>query len=276
MVNRVFKSRGLGVLNNSYSPGAPAEPNPGDIVPDAPLVLEIWYDASTNEYFQPTNPSDGGGITQWNDLSAYAHNLNPVVGGPGGRPNYRTNQLNSLGALEFDGSDACSSNPATWLQNLTGASMFIVSRFSNGSSGVIETQAQSDCGDMGYGKNAANEYELYMMTGQVGAMSATPTTPVGTDSSYHIQSIIFDGTGATDSDRLKFRLDESDVPLTYTDPVPSAFGGICNSFIVGSDYQEELGNQFTGFVAELVFYSRTLTASEISGLETYFANKWDL
>jgi hypothetical protein len=178
--------------------------------------------------------------------------------------------------LEFDGTDACSSNPATWLQNLTGASMFIVSRFSNGSSGVIETQAQADCGDMGYGKNAANEYELYMMTGQVGAMSATPTTPVGTDSSYHIQSIIFDGTGATDADRLKFRLDESDVPLTYTDPVPSAFGSICNSFIVGSDYQEELGNQFTGFVAELVFYSRTLTASEISGLETYFANKWAL
>ena len=78
MVNRVFKSRGLGVLNNSYSPGAPAEPNPGDIVPDAPLVLEIWYDAATNEYFQPTNPGDGDGITQWNDLSAYAHNLNPV------------------------------------------------------------------------------------------------------------------------------------------------------------------------------------------------------
>lgn len=276
MVNRVFKSRGLGVLNNSYTPGAAAEPNPGDAIPDAPLVLEIWYDAATNEYFQPTNPGDGDGITQWNDRSAYAHNLNPVVGGPGGRPNYRTNQLNSLGALEFDGSDACSSNPATWLQNLTGATVFMVSRFTNGSSGVIETISQSDCGDMGYGKTAANEYILYMATGQAGAMTASPTTPIGTDSSYHIQTLVYDGTQSTDVDKFKFRLDKSNIPLTYSGTVPSSFGATCNSWVVGSDYQEELGNQFTGFIAEAIFYSRTLTSDEIDTLETYFSDRWGL
>lgn len=276
MVNRVFKSRGLGVLNNSYTPGAASEPNPGDVSPDAPTVLQIWYDAATNEYFQPTNPNDTDPITQWNDRSAFAHNLNPVVGGISGRPNYRTNQLNSLGTLEFDGSDACSSNPATWLQNLTGATLFVVSKFTNGSSGAVETITQNDCGDFGYGKDASDEYILYMRTGLVGAMTATPTTPIGTDSSYHIQALVFDGTGSTDADKLKFRLDKNNKPLTYSSTVPSTFDASCNSFIVGSDYQEELGNQFTGFIAEMLFYSRTLTTDEITTLETYFSDKWGL
>lgn len=276
MVSRFFRSRGLGTLSNAYTPGAPTVPNPGDIVPDASTELVIWYDAATNQYFQPTNPSDGTGITQWNDLSAFAHNLNPVVGGPSGRPNYRTNQQNGLGAVEFDGTDASSSSPATWLQNLAGTTMCIVSRFTNGTSNVTETITQTDCGDLGYGKTAANGYVLYMRTGQPGAMEAKPTTPIGTDSNYHIQTIVFDGAGLTDADRLRFRVNQGDVPLNYTGSVPTALDNLCNSFIVGSDINEETGNQFTGFIGELVLYKRAFSPSEVVSLENYFADKWNL
>lgn len=55
--------------------------------------LQVWYDGSDSAQFNPTNPTDGAGITQWKDKSAFAHNAAPS-GGATVRPLYKTNIKN--------------------------------------------------------------------------------------------------------------------------------------------------------------------------------------
>jgi hypothetical protein len=265
--------RGLGTVNRNYTPGAPTEPNPGDISPDAPTVLQIWYDGSVNTYIQPTNRVDGEGITQWNDRSAFAHNLNPVGGNPSDRPTYRTNQLNSLSTLQFDGTDTSDSNPFTISQGLTGATLFIVSKFTNGGNSTEEFVTSLDAGDLGFGKNSSDEY-LLRMTDLAGGAARAEGTAGTVDTNYHIQSIIYNGSGITNADKLRFRLDKSNVALGFSGNVASSTSSTNNAFIAAADENE--ANTFTGFIGEIILYSRTLTDGEITSVETFLGDKWNL
>lgn len=265
--------RGLGTANRNYTPGAATEPNPGDVSPDAPTVLQIWYDGSVNTYMQPTGRVDGEPITQWNDRSAFAHNLNPVGGNPSERPTYRTNQLNSLSTLQFDGNDTSDSNPFTISQGLTGATMFIVSKFTNGANNTAEFITSLDAGDLGFGKNSSNEY-LLRMTDLAGGAARAEGTAGTVDTNYHIQTIVYDGTQASNAEKLRFRLDESNVALNFSGNVASSTSSVNNAFITGADENET--TTFTGFIGEIILYSRTLNDSEITGVEAYLADKWNL
>lgn len=265
--------RGLGTVNRNYTPGAATEPNPGDVSPDAPTVLQIWYDGSVNTYLQPTNRVDNEKITQWNDKSAFAHNLNPVGGSQDVRPTYRTNQLNSLSTIQFDGNDTSDSNPFTVSQGLTGATLFVVSKFTNGANSTEEFVVSLDEGDLGFGKNSSNAY-LLRMTDTAGGAARAEATAGTVDTNYHIQSIIYDGTESSNADKLRFRLDQSNVALSFSGNVASSTSLTNNAFIAGADEDET--NTYTGFIGEIILYSRTLTEGEITSVETFLSNKWNL
>lgn len=265
--------RGLGTENRNYSPGAATESNPGDITPDAPTILQIWYDGSVNTYLQPTNRVDNEKITQWNDRSAFAHNLNPIGGNQDVRPTYRTNQLNSLSTIQFDGNDTSNSNPFTVSQSLTGATMFVVSKFSNGANSTEEFIVSLDQGDLGFGKNSSNEY-LLRMTDLAGGAARAEGTAGTVDTNYHIQSIIYDGTQSTNAEKLRFRLDKGNVTLSFNGNVATSTSSTNNAFIGGADENES--NTFIGFIGEIILYSRTLTDSEVTGVETFLGDKWNL
>jgi len=74
--------------------------SPLTLVTGAATSLQIWFDGADITQFQPTNPSDGDGITQWNDKSNFAHNANPE-GSPANtvRPTYQTAEQNSLSVV---------------------------------------------------------------------------------------------------------------------------------------------------------------------------------
>jgi hypothetical protein len=276
MANRFFKSRGLGVLNTSYAAGAAAVPNPGDVIPDASTILSIWYDAATNEYFQPSNPTTGGTITQWNDRSAFAHNLNPSGTGPTRRPTWNDNQQNSLGTLAFSGNDSCDTAPATWLQSLPGSTVFFVSKFDNGSSGTVQNLIMTDQGDLGVVKDATNTLKIYQQTGQAGESVGTTLFSPGND--YRLITLVYNGTEVSSDNRIKLRVNGDDISTVWSGaPIATTLSAASNKFFVGSDYTGAADtSQLVGAMAELVFYSRTLTPSEITTTEAYFNDKWNL
>lgn len=268
MVTRFYRGRSLGVLNRKYTAPSPEVPDPGDISPDAPTVLQIWYDASVNTYMQPTNRANGEPITQWNDRSAYAHNLNPDGGAISLRPTYVTNQQNSLSALSFDGGDRLTANPFTGtIDNVTGMTMFVVAKFdATTTQRMIETNATGDSElGFGYSSDTTQKYSYYIANGYV--------TGAAADTAWHYHTIVFDGLQNV-GNRLAVSIDGSASTLNEIVPVSNISLGSNTSLYVGSRPDTTL--PFAGDIGEIIMYSRTLTAGEIAGVETYLASKWNL
>jgi hypothetical protein len=268
MVSRFYRGRGLGTLNRRYVASAPAEPDPGDVAPDAPTILQIWYDASVNTYMQPTGRTNGQTITQWNDRSAYAHNLNPDGGSLTLRPTYATNQQNGLSALSFDGGDRLTANPFTGtVDNLTGMTMFVVAKYdATTTQRMIETNATGDS-ELGFGvsTDTSQKFSYYIANGYVTGNTA--------DTSWHYHTIVFDGTQSV-GNRLTVDVDGVTSTLNEITPVGNISLNSSTSLFVGSRPDTTL--PFAGDIGELIMYSRTLTASEIINIESYLASKWNL
>lgn len=268
MVTRFYRGRGLGVSSSSYIPGLPTVDNPGDISPDAPIILQIWYDASVNTYMQPTNREDGERITQWDDRSSYAHNLNPDGGSQTIRPTYFVNQQNGLSALSFDGGDRLTANPFTGtIDNITGMTMFVVAKFdATTTQRMIETNATGDSElGFGYSTDVTQKYSYYIANGYV--------TGAAADTTWHYHTIVFDGTQSI-GNRLSVSIDGVASTLNEITPVANISLGSNSILYVGSRPDETL--PFAGDIGEIILYSRTLTAGEISAVENYLAGKWNL
>lgn len=268
MVTRFFRSRGLGVISQSYTAGAPTEDNPGDISPDAPTILQIWYDASVNTYMQPTGRVNGQTITQWNDRSAYAHNLNPDGGSLSLRPTYVTNQQNGLSALSFDGGDRLTANPFTGtIDNVTGMTMFVVVKYdATTTQRMIETNATGDS-ELGFGisTDTTQKFSYYIANGYVTGNSA--------NTAWNYHTIVFDGS-QTVGNRLAVNVNGVASTLNEIQPVGNISLGSNSVLFVGSRPDTTL--PFAGDIGEIIMYSRTLTAGEITSVETYLQGKWDL
>ena len=268
MVTRFFRSRGLGTISQNYSPGAPTEDNPGDISPDAPTILQIWYDASVNTYLQPTGRTNGQTITQWNDRSAFAHNLNPDGGSPTLRPTYVTNQQNGLSALSFDGGDRLTANPFTdTVDNVTGMTMFVVVKYdATTTQRMIETNAVGDS-ELGFGisTDTTQKFSYFIANGYVTGNTAS------TAWNYH--TIVFDGSQSV-GNRLEVNVNGIASTLNEIVPVGNISLDNNTSLFVGSRPDTTL--PFSGDVGEIIMYSRTLTAGEIVSVENYLSGKWDL
>jgi hypothetical protein len=239
-------------------------------VSDSSTTLQIWYDGADISVFQPTNPSDGQGITQWNDKSAFAHNANPV-GGVTARPTYETNELNSKSIVQFDGtSDCLSINPIAWAQGLSGYTLYIVAKGSDAYSGNWKKLIGTDTYDFAIARNFNNGRFSVEHTGGYEAQST-----VTVDNSYHYLGVVFDGTATGNANRLKFRVDGTQDTLTFPSgqDVGTATG---NGTVLHIGCLAGNQQYWGGGIAEILIFNRTLTAGEITNIESYLGTKWGL
>ena len=262
-------------------------PNTGGLVPKRPWVtvsaitspasisesvdggtlvdLQVWYDGS-----DPTTIQNAGvdeeDIEQWNDKSNFAHNANPVGGAPA-KPLYEASDLqNSNEYVKFDGNDILSVNPFTQLDEATGWSMFIVANATDISAngGLCATNT----GDLKI-RIDANGSTSFRSTGGNFAYFGTGTI---TDDTWHIWSLIYDGT-ASGNARLIGRLDKTSATL-YTGTQPAQLSTGSNIMYLGST--NEAGYDLTGFMGEVIMFDKALTATEYANVENYLSNKWGL
>ena len=239
---------------------------PLNLVTGAATKLRIWYDGSDVTQFQPTNPSDGDTITQWNDKSNYAHNANPT-GGATKRPTYQTNELNSLSVVQFDGTNDCLSiNPIFDLRGIQKWSMFAVAKFTSLTGNRWISQA--DTGDVGLYHNGTNMV--------VANASGTGTTTNTLDTTgYHYFSAVFDGTQSTNADRLTLRIDGSAETLNFgATTVGTQTSNSVDNLNVGCDGADS--EYFQGFIAEYIVYYDALDGTEVGNLESYLTSRWAL
>ena len=258
----VYASGETGVLGGGGADNDSSEIT--NAVSDAATTLQTWYDGSDIEYLVPSGLSDGTGITQWQDQSAFAHNAN-ATGGATTRPAYRLNQINSLSAIDFDGLNDCLSiNPVAWMQNLTGMSVMMVVKqddLTGQQSFII-----SDQDDIGIKQNGTS-VSVFMN----GASATTGVTSNTTGA--HVHTLVFDGTQTGNADRLKYRFDGSDATLGFTGTVPATISPSSGAIYVGCDDDTEI---LDGKIGEILIFNKALSSAEITDLEAYLTSKWGI
>jgi hypothetical protein len=260
----------FGLAGQSYRvgqrPGAVTDPN------QLP-TLQVWYNADlSNTTNFNVAPTDGQDISQWKDRSAFGHNLNKS-GNAAVKPKWTANQAglgNTLGVIRFDGIDeSLTINPIAWMQSLTGFTLFVVARAST--VGVTtRTICSTDTGGFQISHNGSN------WRVEAGGCSGISTiTGVGDTSKFNIYSLIFNGAGIGNTARLKFRYNRSEYPLSYVGTANSITSASASTFYVGVG---SAGNSqwFTGDIAEMIMFTRRLSASEIGGVEEYMKTHWNL
>jgi len=237
------------------------------------INLQIWYDGADIGQFQPTNPSDGSTITQWNDKSAIAHNANPIGGSTSVRPSYETNELCGKSGVFFDGTDGLSINPITELQSLTGMTIIMVYRM-DVSQQTGQTLYTSETSTGSY-----NSIYLYKTAYGHLNFSFTPggilrqsQGPVFTDNNAHIITLTFNGNTTYHNLREKLWIDGVSVPILANTTLGSTTASNLSKLYIGTHPLENTG--MNGYVFEMLVFDKELSSSERLSVENQLNDKW--
>ena len=232
--------------------------------------LEVDYKSDLTTAFSPA-PTNGSNITAWANAGGLtSHDWNSTGGN---RPTYVTGIANvAYGVVAFNLAGGTSQrftiNPVTYINSKSGVTMFHVFKSSSTAAG-IRYITSTDVGGYQWGQNGTQ-----WVGGFAGATFTVNTTVA--DTSWHIMSMKFDGTGTGNAGRLAVRLDGTDQTLTYTGTVGTATSASAGYFYGGctGTSSNSTSNHYQGYLAETVIYTKTLTTGELIAVEDYLNNKW--
>lgn len=243
-----------------------------NIAPNQLPNLNLWYDSSIADAtrFSPV-PTNGGAVEQWLSLTGVGRNANQNTGTR--QPAWRSNQQNGLGTIQFDGtSDVLTLNPIDWALSLSGQTTYLVTKPVS-LTGTPRITVTNTGGFQFF-------WDTYWGIETAGGRAKSANT--GSTANYVYMGMILDGT-QTNPDittqnnlRLKMRINGVTETLTFSANVGTATSAAANTFYVGSDGTGPAANYYSGYVAELLIWTRTLSSTEITQVETYLANKWNI
>lgn len=217
---------------------------------------------------------DNTAVRVWQDQSGNAYNAEQSTSAA--RPTYRTNQLNGLPAVVFDGTDdrlSLVSGALGMFRNVAGATVFAVVKYpaslfenvafqasvnATSSSRVLLSQSALTKYVFGGRRLDANNFD--------GSISVQNVT-----NQFVIQSGILDYSNAKSFQYINSFLDVLDDPFqtagNTSDSNSSAIS--IGSFPTPSAY-------LNGAIAEIIVYNRALNTSELAQVHRYLARKWGI
>ena len=238
--------------------GAPVPPSS---IPN----LSLWYNPDVNTATKVTvNASNE--VTAINDLSGSGHPANSLNAR---YPDYVTNILNGLGAVQYNGVDDNSDiNPIAWAQSQAGFTVYVVARPTviSGAFPLVVT-------------NTGLGVQWNGTAWQVGGASgvATPSTGITNDVSRpHIYGMIYDGTATGDANRLKFRYDRVPQALTFTASPGTTTSASASTMYFCGNRRNAPTAYMTGYLFEVMIWLRALSVSECGGTESYIRGHWGI
>jgi len=203
--------------------------------------LALWLDASS------LSLSNGASLSSWTDLSG--NNNHAVQGTPGDQPTFNLNVVNSLPAVNFDGT---SDHLAFTSINMQPATIFVVGRY-----GIAVTAPY-------LGDDATTGFAGYSGTGSVFYLSTSASLTV---------------VSATP---LTFSLYTVDVQASGTNSeiFEDAISAVTGDRNWGADVLQFVGRRngerFDGDIAEIVVFSSVITGAQISQVTNYLQTKYGI
>lgn len=102
------------------------------------------------------------------------------------------------------------------------------------------------------------------------------------DRDYEFTLRAYDGTQTGNSNRLKFRYEGAEKILSFTGTIPATTSASTTYLFLGGNNRSggaggALATTYMdGYIAEVLIWTRTLTATEIASVESYINAKWAL
>lgn len=258
----------------------------GHLSPTPPVANPYaWWDAS----YTASISTSGSAVTQWSDLSGNNHNLTQTTSTA--RPASGTRTVNSLNALDFDGSsDFLKSNESasTWnlLHNATGASCFVVFKADSNSATVGMLCTSNDTQQVGIwnylrpsgNSDAANAILSGSSNNFVALEYGTPGATYTTTTPASITTVL-DASNATTSNRIRFYKNNNTETGTFgTSSVSYTSNNAANPLCVGSfPGATGAGSDFyDGLICEILIYSGVMNTTQIGTVQSYLTTKWGI
>ena len=215
----------------------------GEFDPSTIVGLRWWLDASDAATFSYVS---GTQVHTWSDKSGNGHHAVQVSGGDGTGPE-RIGTLNGLPTVVWDG--ACwaigdESIPTDTQPN----TVFIVARVT-----TLAWSAVLDGGNVVMRRQGFN--------GTFGFDAGTAAGYTLDNSEYHIFTAVFNGASSLQ------RIDGAQVGTTNTGT------GVFTKYKLGADGGD---NRLNGAIAEVLICDASLSAGDITDVETYLIDKWGL
>lgn len=245
---------------------ASAQTGPGDVgTTDGTSSLILWLDATQLDI------SDGNNVTLWPDLSGYDSHLSQT--NVNAKPNLIDNVINNKSVVRFDGDDEHLSGTHT----LTAmpATIFCVFSFDNVSQTADDNDYVYSLGSNNSANrqlslsrrrsdDAGNENKYYSWDG------ASPRFGPVLDDQNYISTQRFDGSAPFHN------LNINGVNSTPTD-YSAAPTALSSDISLGEWTQFSTSNvELDGYIAEIILYNTKLTQVEISIVENYLSEKYDI
>ena len=240
----------------------------GSTAPDDISGLVLWLKAD-----EITGLSDGDGVSSWPDSSA--ENNDASQANAPDRPTYETNELNGLPVVRFDGAWAYMTVAYDAGLALTGnITCFAVASWDNFSSGDHETV-------WAFGAHSNNNLNVIF-----GKYDGDVLKFTYNDGSFRnvLESSSWTGTNTTryivawrvdqDDDDVEFRVDGATESTVADANNLNIQTGDNTGGAVGANLTA--GELFDGDIAEIILYSRYLTAAEVEDVEQYLSTKYNI
>lgn len=231
--------------------------------------LKLWLDAQSSDAENMTLVS--GDVSVLKDKSGNGYDF--AQGSAGSRPTYAANTRNGLGTITCDrsASDTVYRNSTTIVN--PAAPHTVVAVFKVDSYGSPARAAAVTLGSTLDGYFLIHSVgNTFMGNNGEWNYGAKVSTPVA-DFDWNYWTWTYNGSGASTLGNYTMYLDGSAQTIASGDV--SGWGGTgVVSAICGYGNFADPDNFMTGNFAELVVYSRVLSAGELSSLHGYIASKW--
>lgn len=251
----------------------------GYVTPDQIPNLNLWYNASAsttivNKVSQnnfSTAVTNGTSIATWNDLSGTGHPSN-VFGGVGNQPTYAIPVQNNLGAVLYNAANSnnLDINPTAWSQTLSGLTVYIIARPTS-LPGTVFPLVVTDT-SLGIWWNGSN-WTIGHSAGNYGTVSVTNNT-----NKFHIYGMVYNGSASANDSKLLFIYDLYEKALSFTGTIGANTGLPAYWFFGGDARASGTFSKLymSGYIGEVMIWTRTLSHAEQTSVEQYLNTKWNL
>lgn len=216
--------------------------------------LALWLDASDLS----TITASSGAVSQWNDKSGNARHVSQ--GTASFQPTTGSSTLNGLNVISFDGSNdnLRTSNGALQLATLTCVALI---RSNTVFRSLVGVSQEATTHTNPFWRWTIFHNETSTMAIRLNGTNVVGFSSAGTD----VPRILVLDTGVGDLWLNGIRsIDTTGVTLTYPNSTP---------FIIGSTAANDTA--LNGYVAEIIIYDKSLSATERTLVSNYLINKWN-
>lgn len=219
--------------------------------------FQAWYDTTSDDYLT----LDGTAITQFIDRSGQGNDT-PVQGTASARPTRALSQINGLQAATFDGGDTLELPSALYSIPNGNNTVFAVCKRNTETAQSNKIVGLSEVGSqrllLDYGSSAGSAFYQSRTAAGNGASSS------GTNTDFNLFTCYRDGSTQSISRNGSA---ESTIAL-------GASEANCDAGHIGSLAGSSAF--LTGAIAEILIFNRALTSTEITNINTYLSNKYNI